>query len=167
NDTFMFHELVRGGAPVPGVEWDLELLDIEALNRAALLGPGRFDVTKLSIPALAAAVEHYTALGSGAALGRGCGPLVVRRSDRPELKNLRDLDGLRVAIPGEHTTANLLLRIFGPANLRPVPLRFDAILTAIAEGEVDAGAIIHESRFTFADHGLTEISDLGSVWEDA
>jgi 1,4-dihydroxy-6-naphthoate synthase len=80
---------------------------------------------------------------------------------------LAELAGRRVAIPGALTTANLLLSIFGPAELSRVPMRFDRIMPAVAAGAVDAGLIIHESRFTYPQHGLVEMADLGRVWEAA
>jgi 1,4-dihydroxy-6-naphthoate synthase len=165
NDTFMFHDLVHGGAPVDGVAFAAELLDIEELNRGALLDPPRFDVTKLSLPAFARARQHYELLGSGAALGRGCGPLVVRRADRDDLGALADLAGRRVAIPGAHTTAYRLLRRYGPTDQEAIEMRFDAIMPAVARGEVDAGLIIHESRFTYRIDQLVQLADLGESWE--
>ncbi len=159
NDTFMFHALVHGPRPV-----HYELLDIEGLNRCAQDDPPRFDVSKLSIPALARRLDHYTLLDAGAALGRGCGPLVVQAA-AGTAQHLDDLAGQTVAIPGPFTTAFMLLRMFGPADLRPVAMRFDKIMPAVAAGEVAAGLIIHESRFTYADHGLIELTDLGELWE--
>jgi 1,4-dihydroxy-6-naphthoate synthase len=173
NDTFMFHDLVHGLACVevgdtdPRISWRTELLDIEALNLHALDETPRFDVTKLSLPALAHRVDHYSILAAGAALGRGCGPLVVCPETDTNLDSLDDLAGLTVAIPGDHTTAYLLLRIFAQNAFATTTLRFDDIMPAVASGTVDAGLIIHESRFTFRDHGLREVADLGTVWESA
>ncbi len=176
NDTFMVHALVFGGVEVidPSTDEPIELRpvieDIEALNLRALDPTRRAPLTKISASALAYAVDHYTVLDAGAALGRGCGPLVVRRSDRNELGELRSLAGKRVAIPGEKTTAYLLLRVALAARdpslaFTPVPMRFDRIMPAVAEGQVDAGLIIHESRFTYSSHGLVELADLGNEWE--
>ncbi|PRQ07675.1 1,4-dihydroxy-6-naphthoate synthase [Enhygromyxa salina] len=175
NDTFMFHGLMSGQVEVPGVRLRAAIADIEALNLRALgHGPGgdpRLPVTKLSAHALAHLCDRYTVLGSGAALGRGCGPLVVRREADAQLDELGALRGRTVAIPGEYTTAHLLLRTFF-AETRAAPLsvelmRFDQIMPAVAEGRVDAGLIIHESRFTYPDHGLVELADLGVLWEQA
>lgn len=165
NDTFMFHDLVHGVTGVENVEFEYELLDIEALNRHSHEVPPPFDVTKLSIPALARCKDHYTLLSAGAALGRGCGPLVVRSAGRDDLVSLGDLAGKRVAIPGRLTTAFMLLRMFGPADFEPVEMRFDQIMPAVASGAVDAGLVIHESRFTYAEHGLVELADAGQLWE--
>ena len=155
NDTFMFWHLVHESV----FDVDLHFRDIEALNADA--ARHAFDVTKLSVPAAAANADHYGVLNAGAALGRGCGPLVVAR----EACALEELEGKSVAIPGERTTANLLLRIFGPGSLQTTALRFDQIMPAVAAGEYDAGLIIHESRFTYPAHGLAKVADLGELWE--
>jgi 1,4-dihydroxy-6-naphthoate synthase len=165
NDTFMFHALVHGLVKVDGVRFAPVLLDIETLNQRALDPERRLAVTKLSLPALARCSDHYRVLSAGAALGRGCGPLVVRAAARTELRELGDLRHQRVAIPGELTTAFLLLRCFGPAAFETVTMGFEQILPAVARGAVDAGLVIHESRFTFADHGLVRVADLGALWE--
>lgn len=169
NDTFMFHALVFGRVEVPSVQairFMPVIEDIEALNLRAMDPARRLPITKLSASALARLTDHYTVLDAGAALGRGCGPLVVRLAGREDLRALADLDGKRVAIPGEHTTANLLLRIAaGSAGFEAVVMRFEAIMPAVAAGHVDAGLIIHESRFTYPQHGLVELADLGVIWE--
>lgn len=164
NDTFMFHGLVHGRQSVAGVDWRVEMHDIEALNLAALEHPPRLDVTKLSLPALAHAIDEYAILDAGAALGHGCGPLVVAREADP-IGTLADLAGRTVAIPGTNTTAFLLLRVFATAPFEVRVLRFDEVMPAVAGGEVDAGLIIHESRFTYREHGLREVADLGVLWE--
>ncbi len=164
NDTFMFHDLVHDLVPVPDVSWRSEILDIEALNLAALESPPRLDVTKVSLPALAASIDDYAVLSTGAALGRNCGPLVVARS-ADEVAALSDLAGKTVAIPGANTTAFLLLRILGPSTIQPKEMRFDEIMPAVETGDVDAGLIIHESRFTYLSHDLREVADLGVLWE--
>ena len=132
------------------------LLDIEELNRRAQTG--ELDLTKLSFGAFAGAGDRYRLLRSGAALGHGVGPLVVAREPR----NLADA---RVAIPGYETTAFLLFRLAYPEHGDEIELRYDRILGAVEAGEADAGLIIHESRFTYADHGLVRIADLGEWWE--
>jgi 1,4-dihydroxy-6-naphthoate synthase len=167
NDTFMFHALITGAVQGPAlVPW---LADIEALNERAIAGVDPLPVTKLSVHALAHVCDRYVPLSAGAALGRGCGPLVVARPgalpDDPRAA-LQALAGLRVAIPGRYTTAQLLLRSLAPAPRETVALRFDEILPAVAAGGVDAGLIIHESRFTYALHGLVAVADLGVLWEE-
>ena len=105
-------------------------------------------------------LDRYALLQAGAALGRGCGPLLITAGGRGGT-----VEHWRIAIPGEYTTAALLLRLYRPAcrNLRV--LRFDRIMDAIASGEVDGGVIIHESRFTYQEHGLHCVQDLGAWWE--
>jgi 1,4-dihydroxy-6-naphthoate synthase len=164
NDTFMFDALVHQRiSPVPPVR--VVMADIEALNRRALEQAEPLPVTKLSVAAAGRLLDRYSILDAGAALGRGCGPLVVapKGSGRTSID---DLAGARVAIPGEGTTAYLLLRIFAPADLQPVPMRFDQIMPAVAAGHCDAGLIIHESRFTYPEFGLVQLADLGTLWED-
>lgn len=166
NDTFMFHALVHGLVEVPGIRFAPVIEDIEALNLRAFDPARRLPITKLSAAALARLTDHYTVLDAGAALGRGCGPLVVRQATRTDLDTLARLEGKRVAIPGEHTSAYLLLRsAIEQLAFEPVTLRFDRIMPAVEQGEVDAGLIIHESRFTYPRHGLVELADLGAIWE--
>ena len=160
NDTFIFHALMHGQAcgssPAFG---DAALADVETLNEWALAG--RLDVTKLSFHALGHVLDQYILLMAGSALGRGCGPLLVAR----ENFSVAALPGLTIAIPGKYTTAALLLRMYSPVPLTIRVMRFDRIMPAIVAGEVDAGVIIHESRFTFQAHGLLLLQDLGVWWE--
>jgi len=160
NDTFIFHALIQGLVPTPGLSFSPRLEDVETLNRLALAA--RLDLTKVSYHALGHLRRDYVLLRSGGALGRGCGPLVVART----AVSMADLRGQLIAIPGELTTANLLLQLYGGGydNLRILP--FDRIMTAIAGGDVAAGVIIHESRFTYPRHGLVQIADLGAWWEE-
>ena len=158
NDTFAFHALVHGLVDAP-FRVEPVLLDIEELNRRA--HDGAFDLTKLSVGAFAGVGARYRLLRSGAALGHGVGPLMVAREPRP----LAAAAAGRLAIPGRDTTAFRLLRLAAPALGEVVELRYDLILDAVARGEVDAGLVIHESRFTYADHGLVKVADLGDWWE--
>jgi 5,8-dihydroxy-2-naphthoate synthase len=159
NDAFAFHAFVQGLVPSP-FEVEPVLLDIEELNQRASSGAG-LQLTKLSFGAAAAAGDGYRLLRSGAALGRGVGPLVVAR----EAGSLEDAAAGRVAVPGRETTAFLLLRLASPGLGEAVELRYDRILDAVVAGEVGAGLIIHESRFTYAEHGLVAVADLGEWWE--
>lgn len=161
NDTWMFDALVRVPGFVPGLRPLPWLADIEALNERAIAGEAPLPVTKLSAHGLFWVESSYMALRTGAALGRGCGPLVVAR----EPVELAALAGRKVAIPGAYTTAHLLLRCFAPKSVSVTPMRFDHIMPAVAAGEVDAGLVIHEARFVFRDHGLVQVADLGEVWE--
>ena len=160
NDTFIFYGLVHGridGAP----KFKEVLEDIETLNRLAV--DGALDTTKISFHALAHLLDNYCLLHSGGALGRGCGPLVIAKEPiAPE-----DLAGKRVVIPGELTTAALLLRLHSPELTDLVVKPFHEIMPACASGEVDAGVIIHESRFTYPEYGLSKVVDLGEWWEES
>ncbi len=158
NDTFAFHALVHGLVDTP-IRVQPVFLDIEELNRRAR--ESAFDLTKLSVGAFAAVGTRYRLLRSGAALGHGVGPLVVARETRPLEEAVRG----RVAIPGRDTTAFQLLRLAAPSLGEVVELRYDRILGAVERREVDAGLIIHESRFTYADRGLVKVADLGAWWE--
>lgn len=158
NDTFAFHALTHGLVDAPFVVEPV-LLDIEELNRQA--HRGAFDLTKLSVGAFATVGDRYRMLRSGAALGHGVGPLVVARSAAA----LPDAVRGTIAIPGRETTAYRLLRLAAPDVGDVIEMRYDRILQAVSSGEVDAGLIIHESRFTYADHGLTMVEDLGAWWE--
>jgi 1,4-dihydroxy-6-naphthoate synthase len=159
NDTFAFHALVHDLVDAPFRVRPV-LLDIEDLNRAA--HSGDLDLTKLSVGAMPSVADRYRMLRSGAALGHGCGPLVVAREER----SLAETLGGRLAIPGRQTTAYLLLRLLVGEPDESVELRFDRILGAVEDGSVDAGLIIHESRFTYREHGLVAVADLGELWEE-
>jgi 1,4-dihydroxy-6-naphthoate synthase len=173
NDTSIFYAWTHGLIPeAPPVKERLE--DIETLNGLALAGAA--DVTKVSVSAFAHLRESYALLHSGGAMARGCGPLVVA----PKGSHLRaapgvtrasaladDLSRVRVAMPGELTTAALLAQLFAGGLRRAVFMPFDRIMPAVAAGEVDAGVVIHEGRFTYASHGLRRLIDLGEWWEES
>ena len=159
NDTFIFHALVHGRVPCDGLRFCERLEDVETLNRMALAG--LLDVSKVSYHLLGRILKDYLLLRSGGALGRGCGPLLVAREPLDPAR----LKGKRIALPGQFTTAALLLRLFDPSLSDLVYLPFEKIMGAVADGSVAAGVIIHESRFTFASHGLLQIIDLGQWWE--
>lgn len=152
NDTFAFHALVHGLVPGPVVAPFID--DVEALNARAELGGA--EVTKISIAAYPRIRDRYALLRAGGAAGFGVGPIVVARSAREP--------GGRIAIPGERTTAALLLRLLG--EFETVPMRFDQIEAAVLRGDVDCGVLIHEGRFTYEAKGLTLLTDLGAVWEE-
>ncbi len=124
----------------------------------------QYELTKVSYGAIPFLMDRYRILRAGGAVGRNCGPLLVARpADSPE--HFADFARKRIAIPGEHTTAFLLLQLALGRRLRTVPMRFDRIVDAVANGEVDGGLIIHESRFTYREAGLISIVDLGEWWE--
>ena len=159
NDTFIFYALVHGRLPgAPAVREVLE--DIETLNGMA--ARRQLDVAKVSFHALAHLRSDYGLLHVGGALGRGCGPLVIAG----EAFDGSQLAQRRVAIPGRMTTAALLLRLYAPALTEIVEMPFHRIMEATRDGVVDAGVIIHESRFTYPRYGLHEIVDLGQWWEE-
>ena len=162
NDTFIFHALLEGIVELEGYRLEPVFEDVETLN--TLARDGTLEITKISFHAYGHLRDSYQLLDAGSALGRGCGPLVVTQQESEEL----ELSRARVAIPGMLTSANLLLRLFAP-GLPPeslVELPFDQIMEAVRTGEVDAGLIIHESRFTYREYGLHQLVDLGNWWEE-
>ena len=161
NDTYIFYGLVHGKVDLQGTDLAPPFLeDVETLNGWAM--EKKLDVTKLSFHALGHVLDEYCVLSAGSALGRGCGPLLVARPG----VDLKALGGATVAIPGRFTTANMLFRMYAPVPTRQVEMRFDQIMDAVAGGRVDAGVIIHESRFTYAEQGLVCLQDLGQWWEE-
>lgn len=163
NDTFIFAAWTNGLLPdAPPVQVVLD--DVEALNAAAL--EGRNALTKISYGAIPFLLDRYYLLRAGGALGRGCGPLLIARPHNGEAASLGALSpSARIAIPGRMTTAYLLLRLALGREPNVEVMRFDRIVDAVARGAVDAGLIIHESRFTYRAKGLVALSDLGEWWE--
>jgi 1,4-dihydroxy-6-naphthoate synthase len=160
NDTFIFYAMVHGRSDTGGIHFSEPLLeDVEQLNQWALAG--RLDVTKMSFHAYGHVQDQYCVLAAGSALGRGCGPILIARSAIEPASLCKK----RIAIPGKLTTAALLLRLFQPECRELVVMRFDKIIDAVVDGYVDAGVIIHESRFTFQEKGLVCLQDLGNWWE--
>src|SRR5512140_416705 len=141
NDTFIFDAMVHGRVDTEGLEFDYFLADVEELNRKAFAS--EVDVTKISCHAYAYAAENYRILDSGSALGYGNGPLLISRHRIEPLK----LNSARIAIPGRFTTANLLLTIAWPDAVNKSEYLFSDIEEALLKREVDAGLIIHETRF--------------------
>ena len=158
NDTFMFDGLVNQG--LNGlVDLQYDFLDIEKLNEAAL--DAKYDYTKLSFGVFPKVAKDYEITDSGCALGHACGPLLITKPgyDPEALKQLP------VAIPGLHTTANLLMSILFPEFKNKKVYVFSEIEDAVLKGEVAAGLIIHENRFTYQSKGLVKVFDIGDVWE--
>ncbi len=160
NDCFIFDALIHGKIDTEGLQFEVLLEDVETLNKKAL--KGELDITKLSYHAYAYVLENYILLRSGSALGFNCGPLLITR--HPEGSRRMD-DNLKIAIPGKLTTANLLLSIAYPNLTNKIEYVFSDIENAVLSGEVDAGLIIHENRFTYQDRGLKKIIDLGEFWD--
>jgi len=158
NDTFIFHAWTHGlieAAPQTAVTF----ADVDVTNTAA--ERGEFDVVKVSYAALPWLTDKYRLLPCGGALGRGCGPLIVTADERA------DLSGARIAVPGERTTAYLLMRLWStgqrPASIEVAP--FAEIMPGVRDGKYDAGLVIHEARFTYGQYGLSALADLGQWWE--
>ncbi len=160
NDTFLFHALSQGLTPPPAVT-NAFVADLENLNQRVL--SGRADVCKISTNILPLILKDYVVLRAGAALGHGCGPLVVGTEQCP----LEKLSGKLMATPGLLTTAHLLLTLNGAHTGPFLPLVPEAILHAVSSGQADAGLIIHEERFVIDRFGLHQILDLGSWWAGA
>ncbi len=155
----MFDALLHGQIDTQGLAFEVHLADIEELNELALKGIP--DVTKCSYAIVPRIAAEYQILSSGSALGRGNGPLLVARKplDRSELCHVT------AAIPGELTTANLLLKNLFPEVAKKREMLFSEIIPAVAAGVVDAGVLIHEGRFVYAEKGLSLVADLGLEWE--
>lgn len=159
NDTFIFHALLHGLVPGP-CRFVPHMADVEELNGLALRG--ELPVTKVSAGVLPLIMENYVILSAGAALGWGCGPLVVAR----EPLSPEQCRTARVAIPGRMTTAARLLDMTGRFPGPREEMLFSDVMDAVGRGRAEAGVIIHEGRFTFAEHGLVKLMDLGQWWEE-
>lgn len=159
NDTFIFDALVNNKIDTAGLQFSTRLEDVETLNQWAQ--QGKLHITKLSFAAGLKVADKYRLLNSGSALGRGCGPLLIAR-EPVDAARVKDLT---VAIPGENTTANLLFSIAYPGAVHKKIMLFSDIENAVLSGEVDAGVIIHENRFTYQQKGLVKLTDLGEYWE--
>ena len=162
DDAFMFYGFASGGVSLPGYTIKQHHEDIESLNVRAL--KGEFEITAVSAHAYAYVSHRYSVMSCGASVGRGYGPILIKRKGRgfPE----RPL----IAIPGKWTTAMLAFDLWQQENgaIRPEKreMAFDKILPAVASGEVDAGLIIHEGQLTYADQGLEKIWDAGAWWKE-
>jgi len=159
NDTFTFGPLALGWVKTP-VKLRFIFEDIETLNRLAL--SGEIPLLKVSYALLPEICEHYQVFPVGAALGRGCGPLLVAR----EPLSPEDLSGVEVWLPGEHTTAHLLFRLAFPEARRRRFVPYHEILPALTSGKARAGVLIHEERFVYRERGLYLVRDLGAWWEE-
>ena len=159
NDTFIFDALVHGRIDTEGLTFGVTHADVEVLNERAMRG--ELDITKLSYHALGYVRDTYALLRSGSALGRGVGPLLIanRALSEEELRNSL------VAIPGQYTTAHFLFRLAYPTVTQTRQMLFSDIETAVKRGDVGAGVIIHENRFTYAERGFVKLRDLGEFWE--
>jgi 5,8-dihydroxy-2-naphthoate synthase len=161
DDAFMFWALAKGHIDTGDRRYIHELSDIESLNRRAL--NGELEVTAVSLHAYAYLADRYALLAHGASIGDGYGPRIVARVLAPADPRAA-LAGLRVAVPGELTTAFLALRLYQPL-VTHVVVPFDEIEAYVAAGHAAAGLLIHEGQLTFASHGLHLWTDLGAWWQ--
>lgn len=159
NDTYIFGALAAGLVKPDGFELSAKLHDVETLNNMAL--QGTLDISKLSFFAWLKIKERYRLLQCGAALGYGCGPIVVARTPMTRQQVINS----RIVLPGRLTTAHLLFRLWVPEAERRIFVPYDEIFNTIASGQADCGVIIHESRFTYERAGFTALMDLGEFWE--
>lgn len=160
NDTFIFDALVNKKIDTEGLDFDIHLEDVQTLNNFAL--EDRLDFSKISYGVMPLLLNTHTLLNSGGAMGNGVGPLLISKNENITAGDVNDL---RIAIPGKNTTAYLLFSFVYP-NAKNISFYvFNEIEAAVLSGEVDAGVIIHENRFTYAQKGLYKITDLGAQWE--
>lgn len=164
NDTFAFYALLHGRVEC-GLELSCDYMDIEALNQAAVTQ--KYDFCKVSFHAYLGMTESHWLLDSGSALGFGCGPMIVGKGGSDVCSDPLTLKDKTIAVPGMQTTAFLLLDLFLGGAEQVIPMPFDQIMPAVEEGRVDCGLIIHESRFTYQQHGLVCLRDLGDWWEQS
>ena len=161
NDTFIFDAMIHGKVDTEGLQFEVVLEDVEALNRRAFAG--EIAITKLSYHAYAWLTDRYVLLDAGSALGSNCGPLLVARAPLDEAQ----INAGPIAIPGKMTTANFLLGLAYPDAQNKVETLFSDIEDAVLRGDAAAGLIIHENRFTYQQKGLVKLTDLGEYWETA
>ena len=170
NDTFAFHGILEGKVDPRGLDFRVELLDVEELNRR--LFAGDFDVAKASFHAALLLSGDLGVLPVGSALGFGVGPLLLAARPGAHPRDpVQTSDGgsrpARVLCPGAHTTAALLYELFHAGEGAVEQAVFSDIMPALSSGEADFGVCIHEGRFTWRAHGLALVEDLGAVWEAA
>lgn len=162
NDTFIFDALVNKKIDTEGLDFSVHLQDVQTLNDWAI--SGKLDVSKISYGVLPLLLDKYKLLSSGGALGKGVGPLLIAGKEIDDLKSA--IASMQVAIPGKNTTAHLLFSMAFPQATNKTFLVFNQVEDAVLSGQVDAGVIIHENRFTYQDKGLVKLIDLGNYWEE-
>ncbi len=159
NDTFIFDALVHKKIDTEGLDFEIIMEDVEALNDRAFRVD--LDVTKLSYHAFAHLLKDYVLLDSGSALGNNCGPLLIAKKQL----TASEVNVATIAIPGKYTTANFLLSLAFPEAQNKEAMLFSRIEDAVLNEDVQAGLIIHENRFTYQEKGLVKVMDLGAYWE--
>ena len=162
NDTFIFDALVNKKIDAEGLEFDVVLEDVETLNQWSF--EKKLDITKLSYPAFFQTLDKYVLLNSGAALGKGVGPLLISKQNI-QLSTF-NFQQATIALPGKNTTANLLFSFAYPAAKNKKHMIFSAIEESVLNEQTELGVIIHENRFTYQQRGLHKVTDLGEYWEE-
>jgi 1,4-dihydroxy-6-naphthoate synthase len=161
NDTFIFDALVHKKIDTGNLSFDVALEDVQTLNEWARLG--KLHISKISYGVLPLVLPQYSLLCAGGALGKGVGPLLITQPEAGSIASR--IENLRVAIPGENTTAHLLFSLAYPEAKNKQFMVFSAIEEAVLSGKADAGVIIHENRFTYQQKGLKKVADLGEYWQ--
>ncbi len=159
DDAFMFYGLATNKLETEGLKFEHTLKDIQSLNEDAKNGV--FDVTAISFHAYAYVSDKYALLPHGASIGDKYGPILVSKEPR----DASEISSMKIAIPGELTSAFLALRIYEP-NFEYVIVAFDKIIESVLRGDVDAGLLIHEGQLYYKEMGLDKILDLGEWWFD-
>lgn len=162
NDCFIFDALVHEKIDTEGLKFEMLLGDVEALNQLAF--KNELQITKLSYHAYIYLTGFYQLLDAGSALGNGCGPLLIAKTENTGSRLAKSED-MKIAIPGRYTTANFLFSLAFPKAKTKIETLFSEIENDVVKGKVDAGVIIHENRFTYQQKGLKKIMDLGEYWE--
>jgi len=161
NDTFIFDALVNHKIDTKGYEFKLYLEDVQTLNEWAL--QGKLPLSKISYGVWPLVKNNYRLLNAGGALGKGVGPMLIYKKNINDKPNLATMT---VAVPGKNTTAHLLFSLAFPEVKNKQFIVFNEIEDAVLSGKVDAGVIIHENRFTYAQKGLSKWMDLGTYFEE-
>ena len=158
DDAFMFYAFAKEKVTIEGYEVQQVLEDIQSLNSRAL--QGELEVTAISAGAYPVLADTYRIMACGSSIGRNYGPILLSTKH----DDVGQLEGKRIAVPGEQTTAYLLLRIFMPVPFEAVVVDFDSVGQAVKSGDVDAGLIIHEGQLTWSSEGFNNLMDLGEEW---
>jgi len=167
NDTFIFDALVNHKIDTKGYTFNTHLEDVQTLNEWAI--QGKLPFSKISYGAWPLVKNNYHVLNAGGALGKGVGPLLIyKETATSTLENdgKPTIETMSVALPGMNTTAHLLFSLAFPQVKNKKFLLFNEIEDAVLNGQVDAGVIIHENRFTYLQKGLTKWMDLGTYFEE-
>ncbi len=165
NDTYIFDSLVHQKIDTNGYTFNYQLEDVETLNQYAL--QQKLDITKMSFAASCYTQHNYNLLQSGAALGKGVGPLLISKT-LISLSDLKTNPNIQIALPGEKTTAHFLSNYFVPKLKNKIFIPFNDIENWVLQNDdknIRLGVIIHENRFTYKNKGLQLVQDLGAYWE--